>query len=49
MKRAHRKAHLIMWLVLTPAIAAVLVLALTQRPEAPINNALPDVLIEAAP
>lgn len=38
MKRAHRKTHIWLWLGLTPAIIAVLVLAVQMRPSVPIND-----------
>ncbi|MEL7128947.1 MAG: hypothetical protein AAGK23_05320 [Pseudomonadota bacterium] len=44
MKRAHRRAHAILWLMLTPAIAAILWFAITDRPDAPVNETLPPIL-----
>ena len=44
MKRAHRRSHLILWLVLTPVLAALLVLAVKVRPDAPVNDTLPAAL-----
>ncbi|MEM9843022.1 MAG: hypothetical protein AAF767_10235 [Pseudomonadota bacterium] len=46
MKRAHRTAHLALWLVLTPVMFLILVLAVLNQPEAPDNETLPAVLIE---
>lgn len=48
MKRQHRQRHLILWLLLSPAIAAILLLAVQVRPDAPLNETLPEVLIEEA-
>ena len=48
MKRKHRKAHFLLWLVLGPAIAAILLLAVTERPASPVNDNLPNTLIEGA-
>lgn len=44
MKSAHRAAHRVIWLVLAPAIAVVIWLALAHRPAEPLNNALPGAL-----
>jgi len=46
MKRAHRKTHLLLWVILGPVIFAIIALAVLQRPTAPVNEALPDVLIQ---
>lgn len=48
MKRTHRKTHVFIWLVLGPAIIAVLLLAVLHRPADPVNESLPDVLREEA-
>ena len=48
MKRAHRKTHLILWLILGPAIFAIITLAVLQRPATPVNDTLPGPLIEEA-
>lgn len=48
MKRAHRRWHLLIWALLGPAIFALLALAIMARPDAPMNDSLPDVLIEEA-
>ncbi|MEM7767202.1 MAG: hypothetical protein AAF253_06900 [Pseudomonadota bacterium] len=44
MKRAHRSAHRLIWLLLTPVIAASLWLAITHRPAPPVTTDLPPVL-----
>ncbi|MEM6810568.1 MAG: hypothetical protein AAGA41_02190 [Pseudomonadota bacterium] len=50
MRRAHRKAHVALWLLITPALAVVLYLALTDRQSVPVNDSLPGVLqTEGAP
>lgn len=46
MKRGQRKLHLFAWLLLGPAMIAVLFLAVQQRPAAPINDALPAEVLE---
>ncbi|MEO0607783.1 MAG: hypothetical protein AAFY82_06095 [Pseudomonadota bacterium] len=48
MKRAHRTSHLVMWLVLAPVLLGLLWLALLVRPDAPVNDPLPEALIEEA-
>ena len=48
MKRVQRKIHFVIWLVLAPLIAVVLWLALSHRPEAPVNPELPEALVEEA-
>lgn len=48
MKRVHRKSHLLLWLILGPVIFATIILAVLNRPPAPVNDALPDALIEEA-
>lgn len=48
MKRAHRKAHLATWVILGPVMLAILAFAVLNRPSAPVNDALPDALIEDA-
>ena len=42
MKRAHRRLHVLIWLVLAPLIAIVLWVALQHRPAEPINDTLPE-------
>ena len=50
MRRAHRKAHIAMWLIIAPALAVVLFLALSQRQAEPVNASLPEALqTEARP
>ena len=48
MKRAHRSAHRLIWLLLAPVLAAIIVIALEVRPDAPVNDALPEALSEEA-
>ena len=49
MKRAHRRAHLLMWVILGPAIAAALVLALSVRQAPVIQPALVETNAPATP
>lgn len=49
MKEAHRRAHVVIWLVLAPALALGLALALLSRPSEPQNAELPDVLTAEQP
>ncbi|MEO0617452.1 MAG: hypothetical protein AAFY69_15090 [Pseudomonadota bacterium] len=50
MRRAHRKAHAALWLLITPALVAVLYLALSSRQSLPVNETLPEALqTEASP
>ena len=37
MKRAHRRTHLLMWLILAPLMAAILVFSLNARKPAPVE------------
>ena len=46
MKRRHRSFHLMIWLILAPAITAILYLAFTLRPAETVDNALPNILVE---
>jgi hypothetical protein len=48
MKRAHRSAHRLIWLVLAPLLAAILVFSLMVRPGLPVNEALPFDLVGEA-
>lgn len=48
MKRAHRKIHFLLWLILGPVIIATLLLAVLYRPAAPVNDALPAALVGEA-
>ncbi len=41
MKRSHRSAHRLIWLVLAPVLAAILVVSIMVRPGAVVNEALP--------
>lgn len=45
MKRAHRSAHRLLWLLLAPVIAAILIIAIQVRPAEPVNDAVPEALI----
>ncbi len=46
MKRAHRKTHLMIWLFLAPVMIGVLFRAVLHRPNTPVNDTLPDIVIE---
>lgn len=46
MKRAHQRSHIGIWLVLTPAMAAIIWLAVNLRPSVPINPSLPSALVD---
>ena len=46
MKRAHRKSHFFVWVILGPVIFAIILLAVLHRPAEPVNEALPDALSE---
>ena len=46
MKRAHRRTHFAIWAILGPVMLWLLVLAVQNRPVAPVNDTLPDVLLE---
>lgn len=48
MKRAHRKTHLLMWIILGPVMIALVLLAVMHRPAEPTNETLPTVLLEEA-
>ena len=48
MKRAHRRAHFAIWAILGPAMFWLLFLAVTYRPAAPVNDTLPQGLVEEA-
>ena len=48
MKRAHRRMHFAIWMVLAPIMFVILVLAVMHRPDVPVNETLPDILIEEA-
>ncbi len=41
MQRFHRRLHRLSWLILAPLAAFALMVALYYRPEAPVNEALP--------
>ena len=48
MKRAHKKFHLMLWLILGPVMLAIIMAAVMVRPIAPVNDALPTTLIGEA-
>ena len=48
MKRAHRRNHLLIWVLLGPAITIGLLAAIMARPGEPVNDALPAELIGEA-
>jgi len=48
MKRAHRRAHLAIWLLLAPALAAGLIAALSVRTEKPVEPYAPPTAAGAA-
>ncbi|MEX0643665.1 MAG: hypothetical protein WD076_00015 [Parvularculaceae bacterium] len=48
MKRPHRRAHLLIWLVLAPVVLAGVALALKARPPEPVAD-IPPSLAEEAP
>ncbi|MEM9937792.1 MAG: hypothetical protein AAFZ91_05680 [Pseudomonadota bacterium] len=45
MKRAYRKTHVLMWLILAPLMIATLVIAIMVRPDEPTNDRLPNSLL----
>ncbi len=49
MKRGHRKWHKRIWLLLGPILFVLLGLDLSLRPDAPVNNVLPQILMEGQP
>ncbi|MCR9224514.1 MAG: hypothetical protein NXH70_10620 [Hyphomonas sp.] len=48
MKRAHRRVHFGMWMIIGPLIMWLLALAFADLPETPGNEAIPDELVEEA-
>ena len=48
MKRSQRRSHFATWLVLAPLLFVLIKLAVSERPDAPVNDALPAVLLEEA-
>lgn len=48
MRRAHRRAHLLVWLLLAPAVAFGLFAAIARRPVASASD-LPASIAEEAP
>ncbi|MEM6850833.1 MAG: hypothetical protein AAF527_03870 [Pseudomonadota bacterium] len=47
MRRAHRKAHLLLWLLIAPATALGLVAALSARRPEPVETYLPPAAASA--
>ncbi len=43
MKRAHRNAHRLFWLILPPVMAVILWQALVHRPGETINTVMPEL------
>ncbi|MEL6858835.1 MAG: hypothetical protein AAFO74_10645 [Pseudomonadota bacterium] len=48
MKRAHRRLHFGIWAILGPILFWILFLAILNRPGEPVNEQLPEALIEEA-
>jgi len=48
MKRAHKRAHILIWLILAPVLILVIKLAVAERPVSPVNDALPSAITEEA-
>ena len=48
MKRAHANRHRLIWLILTPIMIAILLMAITARPSDSVDEAIPEILIEEA-
>ncbi|MEO1475541.1 MAG: hypothetical protein AAFS13_04090 [Pseudomonadota bacterium] len=46
MKRVHRRIHVGIWLLVAPAMAAMIWLAVSLRPSPTVNPSLPAPLIE---
>lgn len=46
MKRAHRRVHFGMWVIIGPLIMWILVLAFADLPETPRNDAIPAEIVE---
>lgn len=46
MKRAHRRVHFGMWVIIGPLIMWLLVLAFTRLPDTPDNEPIPDEIVE---
>ena len=47
MQRYHRHRHRLVWLILAPAALALLILAILNRPEWPVMDALPGTVDES--
>jgi len=48
MKRAHRSLHRLIWLIMPLLLAGIIVLALIVRPADPVQDTLPEALLEEA-
>ena len=48
MRRAHRSMHLVLWVLLAPAVAAAAWIALSHRTDDPVVDA-PDAVVSEAP
>ena len=48
MKRAHRSLHAAIWLILPLVLAAIIAAALMVRPAEPVQETLPEALLEEA-
>ena len=46
MKRAHRRVHFGMWVIIGPLILWILVLAFLHLPNTPENPTIPDEIVE---
>lgn len=48
MKRAHRSLHRLIWLIMPLLLAAIIAVSLIVRPAEPVQDSLPEVLLEEA-
>ena len=48
MKRVHRSLHAAIWLILPLVLAAIIAVSLMVRPAEPVQESLPEVLLEEA-
>lgn len=48
MKRAHRRAHFLMWIVLVPVIGFLAMVSLSQKPVDPSSD-IPDAILSEVP
>ncbi|MEM8935826.1 MAG: hypothetical protein AAGC77_05415 [Pseudomonadota bacterium] len=46
MKKPHRRAHFLMWLIIAPIVAITFAIALTSRPGVPFNETTPETLAD---